>query len=90
MIRKITSLDHEIRDNPVELASFKVQRDFAVKLAEACFTCAKLSEIFRGLWGVIKELKFNSASILIRNGYVKESSRVHFSNMILIGYNYQK
>jgi len=78
MCCEISTLEHEVWDDPVESASF---------VAISVLTSAKFSEVSSSLWDLlIKEVEGNSSSILAIDGDIKKASFVllcHFFVFVL-------
>ena len=67
VVREVTSLEHELRDDPVEPAAL---------VAEAVLACAELSEVSCGLWDdFVEEVEDHSAGFLPVDGDVEVALR---------------
>lgn len=81
---EVTTLEHELRDHSVEVATLVVQR--LALFTNALFSSAQSSEVFSSSWdNVSKELEGDSACWLIVDGDIEEDGWVdHCYSLIVV------
>ena len=70
-IQKVSTLNHEVLNDPVELAIFISLRSYS----KFHLTCAKLPEILASLWNdIFKQFKVDPTGVQVSNLYIKKDN----------------